>query len=414
MAAIKLKRFAAKIMLVAGGLLFGCLVAEIARRIAGYSYPIFYQTDQYAGYAPIPGVEGWFWVENKTYVRINNHGFRDRDHEIEKPANTLRIAVLGDSFAEARQVDMGSAFWAVMERELSGCSSFAGKDVEVLNFGVGGYGTASELMTLRHRVWQYSPDVVLLAFTTYNDIADNYPPFKGAEEIPYFKFEGDQIVLDDSFKGSKKYRKLSSWWFNAWIALHNSSRFIQLAHHGQFAFRTRMSHMKELKRIEESKKQREDQSESKVPLTSSSATEHFGLENALYVPPDNVDWNEAWRLTEGMVALLKNEVEQQGAKFLMVSVSTDIQAYPDKSVRKARADSLGVPDLRFPNRQLGLISERNGIDFFDLAKPMQIYAAETGTFLHGFNDQMGSGHWNEIGHKLAGELIAKRFCSAAQ
>jgi hypothetical protein len=305
---------------------------------------------------------------------------------------------------------MESAFWTVMEQELAGCSTFAGKNVEILNFGVGGYGTPSELMTLRHRVWKYSPDIVLLAFTTYNDVADNYRPFKGAEEIPYFKFENDQLVVDNSFRDSEKFRKLSSWWFNAWITLHNSSRFIQLAHHGQFALRTQMSHLKDMKRREALKQKRDILPEGKLATTSASVTEHFGLENAVYVPPDNADWHEAWRLTEGMVTLMRNEEEQHRAKFLMVSVTTDIQAYADTAVRQARADSIGVPDLWFPNRQLRSISDRNGIDFFDLAEPMQKYADETGTYIHGFGDQKGSGHWNETGHKLAGQLISKKLC----
>ena len=412
MASGKIKRVAAKLLLVAAGLVFGCLVAEIALRVIGYSYPIFYQSDPDRGYAPIPNVEGWFWVENKTYVRMNSQGFRDREHSLEKPPNTIRIAVLGDSFAEARQVPMEAAFWSVLERELDGCSRFGGKKVEVINFGVGGYGTPSQLMTLRQRVWQYSPDIVLLAFTTYNDVADNYRPFKGADEIPYFRFEGDQLILDDSFRSSRKYLRNSSWWFNAWIWLHNSSRFIQLAHHAQFALRTQISHSKELKRIERSKEQQKSVPGSRPPATSSSVTEHFGVENAIYVPPDNSDWTQAWKLTEGLIARMRDEVEQKGSRFLFVTVTTDIQAYPDAEVRQQRADQIGVPDLWFPNRHLRTIADAKGIDFFDLADPMQTYALETKTFLHGFGDQMGSGHWNEAGHSLAGELISKQLCEA--
>jgi hypothetical protein len=61
---------------------------------------------------------------------------RDREHD---HARTLRIAVLGDSFAEALQITMEEAFWSV---ELQGCPSLAGREPEVINFGVSGYGTA--------------------------------------------------------------------------------------------------------------------------------------------------------------------------------------------------------------------------------------------------------------------------------
>ena len=68
---------------------------------------------------------------------------------------------------------MEDTFWSVMERELGQCALFAGRRVEVINFGVSGYGTVQELMTLRHYVWDYDPDVVVLAFTTGNDVRNN-------------------------------------------------------------------------------------------------------------------------------------------------------------------------------------------------------------------------------------------------
>lgn len=71
--------------------------------------------DEARGYALRPGMEGWFRKEGESYVRINSDGLRDRQHTKAKPENTLRIAVLGDSYAEALQVPMEQAFWAVME-----------------------------------------------------------------------------------------------------------------------------------------------------------------------------------------------------------------------------------------------------------------------------------------------------------
>jgi hypothetical protein len=60
----RIRRIAAKAMVMVVGLLFGCIVAEVALRVIGYSYPIFYKTDPERGYAAIPNTEGWYWVEN--------------------------------------------------------------------------------------------------------------------------------------------------------------------------------------------------------------------------------------------------------------------------------------------------------------------------------------------------------------
>ena len=64
---------------------------------------------------------------------------------------------------------------------------------------MGGYGTTQELLTLQHEVWKYSPDLVLLAVTTGNDISDNSRRLKRNDET-YHVFPGDRLVLDTSFR----------------------------------------------------------------------------------------------------------------------------------------------------------------------------------------------------------------------
>jgi hypothetical protein len=406
----KLKRLAAKVLLVIGGLFIGCLAAEIVLRIAGYSYPIFYRSDPDLGYAPIPDLEGWFWVENKTYVRYNSQGFHDREHSREKPADTVRIAVLGDSFAEARQVPMESAFWAVMERRLQDCGAFRGKRVEAVNFGVSGYGTAGELLMLRQKVWDYSPDIVLLAFTTYNDIADNYRAFKGVEEIPYFNLQDGRLVYDGTFRGSAKYKWFDSRWFRGWISLHNSSRFIQLLHHAQFALRTKISTIKELRRLERLKAERANMPPAEQAANAAPLSDLVGVSNMIYREPKGQDWKAAWDLTEALVKQIRDDVNDRGARFVLMTISTDIQVYPDPSVRRARMTEVGVEDLFYPNRRLEAFARKEGMTYLDLAAPMQSVADADKTFFHGFGAEMGSGHWNEAGHRFAGELVSDMIC----
>ncbi|HVS20334.1 MAG TPA: hypothetical protein VHD88_00725, partial [Pyrinomonadaceae bacterium] len=92
--------WAKKLLLILFGLLVGCTFSEIFLRVIGYSYPIFYTTDYYRGFALRPGIEGHYQREGESYVRINSDGLRDREHSKTKPPDTVRIAVLGDSFVE--------------------------------------------------------------------------------------------------------------------------------------------------------------------------------------------------------------------------------------------------------------------------------------------------------------------------
>ena len=138
-----------KLALLLFGLLFGMFLSEIGLRIVGYSYPQFYQNDSHRGFALRPGVAGTYRREGTSYVRVNSDGLRDREHPKQKPANTVRIALLGDSFTEAMHLPMEQTYWWLLQQELKTCPEFAGKDVEIINFGVSGYGTGQELMTLR-------------------------------------------------------------------------------------------------------------------------------------------------------------------------------------------------------------------------------------------------------------------------
>src|SRR5882724_4056131 len=199
-----------KLLLVLFGLLMGLFMSEVFLRVIGYSFPIFYTTDYFRGFSLRPGLAGHYQREGESDVRINSDGLRDREHTKAKPADTVRIAVLGDSFAEAMHVPMEQTFWSQLERKLSGCNAFPGKRVEVINFGVSGYGTAQELMTLRQKVWDYAPDIVMLAFTTFNDVYDNSRALSKTEEVPYFVYRNGELVYDASFRVSPTYRQRDS------------------------------------------------------------------------------------------------------------------------------------------------------------------------------------------------------------
>ena len=106
-----LYRWVAKLGLAVGGLLFGFAVAEIALRLIGVAFPLPYAPDVHCGTRLQPGFQAWFTKEGRTYVRINSAGFRDVERSESKPPDTVRIAVLGDSYAEALQVPLEQTFF---------------------------------------------------------------------------------------------------------------------------------------------------------------------------------------------------------------------------------------------------------------------------------------------------------------
>jgi hypothetical protein len=406
--------FRVKLAVVASSLVVGLLIFEVFLRAIGFTYPIFYEPDASRGYALRPNLEGWYRKEGEAFVQINSDGLRDREHSKEKPPDTLRIAVVGDSYAEAFQVSQGAAFWAVLERRLQDCPSLGGRRVEVLNFGVSGYGTAQELITLRERVWAYSPDVVLLAVTTNNDVLDNSRALKLTDEIPYFTLRNGQLVPDNSFRDARSFRLRDSALNRAGRWLRDHLRFVQAAHLAQVALKSRLDAWRDRRRAAQDT-QKETGAQSPTPAPSAqppqgAPTDELGAANVIYREPSDDTWRDAWAVTEKLLATMNAEVGEHHARFYVVTLSNGIQVYPDASARNAFAQRLGVEDLFYPERRFRALGEREGFPVLNLAPDLQAYADERKLFLHGFGREFGNGHWNEEGHKAAGEILARRLC----
>ncbi|MBV9924527.1 MAG: SGNH/GDSL hydrolase family protein [Acidobacteria bacterium] len=395
---------------------FALLVFEVFLRAVGYTYPVFYQPDEVRGYSLWPGVEGRYRREGSAHVRINSDGLRDREHARSKPANTFRIAVVGDSYAEAFQVEREQAFWSVLEAKLRECPALKGREVEVINFGVSGYGTAQELLTLREKVWGYAPDVVLLAVTTNNDVLDNSRALKLTDEIPYFVMKGDQLTLDDSFKGTAAFRLRNSALNRLGRWLREHLRFVQAIHEGQGAIKSRLDAWRERRRLEKEKGQANAPAAEAAKINGAQAdaaagpADELGTANAIYREPSDDVWRDAWLVTEKLVAEMNAEVKAHGARLYVVTLSNGIQVFPDAAAREAFARRAGAQDLFYAERRFKALGEREGFPVYNLAPDLQAYADRTGVFLHGFGAQRGNGHWNEEGHRVAGEMLTRQLC----
>jgi hypothetical protein len=373
-------------MLLGGGGVTGLLLAEILLRVAGIGYPVFSRPDDDRGWVLRPGARGRFEGEGGTLVAINRDGLRDRDHSRTKSPGTLRIAVLGDSYAEAAEVSLEQTFWSVLERDLNRSVGGHGRQVEVLNFGVRGYGSVQELLTLRCCVWDSAPDVVLLAFYSGNDVSDNSPTLDRSTTQyarPYLEPTSRGWSVDRSFRRDWRFRtaKLVA----PFVA---GSRVLQLVIHAQHIL---LHH----------------RSSSRATATGAQVGTELGLDFRLYQEPVDESWKGAWSATEALLTMIARDVSDHGARFAVVCVTNPIQVYPDPTVRERFARHLGVSDLLLPNRRIRALGEREGFPVLDLTPDLQAYADRHRAFLHSStNAGVGVGHWNALGHRLAGEAIA--------
>ncbi len=97
----------------------------------------------------------------------NSVGMRDLEHGRTPPPGVLRVLVVGDSFAEAKQVAVRDAFPRRLEALLN-----ERRPSEVINAGRSGFGAAEEYLVMRHFGLSRKPDVVIQAFFV-NDVWDD-------------------------------------------------------------------------------------------------------------------------------------------------------------------------------------------------------------------------------------------------
>lgn len=100
-------------------------------------------------------------------VTTNRFGLRGRETTLERPANTYRVVVLGDSITMGWGVPQEQTYAAELERMLNAKppDDFPqGVRYEVLNLGVGNYNTIQEVTSLRYLGLRFDPDLILLGY----------------------------------------------------------------------------------------------------------------------------------------------------------------------------------------------------------------------------------------------------------
>lgn len=111
-----------------------------------------------------PNVSGW--ADSRGVppfkVRTNGKGLREDPFPTEKPANTTRILVIGDSFTYGLGVNRSERFTDIVETRLDG--ELPQQNIQVINAGVSGYGMKDYYLFLKHRGVEYEPDIVVISF----------------------------------------------------------------------------------------------------------------------------------------------------------------------------------------------------------------------------------------------------------
>ena len=289
--------------------------------------------------------------------------------------------------AEALQVDVDQTFWSQLEGDLSTCPELTGSEIEAINFGVSGHGTAQELITLRKKIWEYEPDMVLLAMTNSNDVRNNSSVLEPESRRPFFYRSGNNLMYDGSFRS-----QLRPGWQQALVDFANRTRVGQLG-------------------LEVARRLRARSTSNPDGTVVVGALGEQGVAYETFRPPRDQAWEEAWWITEQLISQMHLEVVAEGARFLGVMIPTGFQVDPRDDVRRRMLEDLQVERLDYPETRMEAFARDQTIPFQTLLDPFLSHAKATGFPLFGFGSSLGKGHLNEAGHHLMGQLVATQICS---
>ena len=315
----------------------------------------------------------------EVLIRINQLGFRGPEFSVEKPANTLRVAIFGDSQTAAINMSQADTLRNVLSNQLS--EKFNGVEWQVMDFSVSGASTAQQLNLFKERVQQYDVDLVICAFYNGNDFSDNSRKLSSNPRI--------YMYLDDAGELVTQYVNQSTGWVQ-W--LKQNSRFYQWQKLKVHAARRKA-------------------------IGHGWLGERSWLRGGLlgFANKDDDRLNDVWLLNDKIMAGFNQEVVDSGAKFLLLSVPHSLEFDPllEDSFR-AKFSSSPYAEFFTPKNvenHLRSIADRErfpAIFVSDEFRKLLIRGRVESPDYHlaYLND---AGHVNEIGQKVMAKLIGERI-----
>jgi hypothetical protein len=344
-------------------------------------------------------------AEESVPVSYNVGGWRDLPRVEDKAEGVVRVLVLGDSFMEAYSVRFEDSLPARLEH----LTNTAERQVEVINFGVGGYGTLQEYLVFDAVGRAYRPDVVVLAMFLRNDLTDNTLALQSLSNEglkvdarpflePQVRSESDGEpgwrVTQVDFEGTRRlyeeHRRRQAEPLNRLLQysalLQMGQRaLVRLHRSGDDSARPKMS----------------------VSLEGEKARRkrYYLGEFGVYYCDNPPEYLQSWDVTRRVLARLNREVRAVGARLLVMSVPAREEVDEDVMARIVRdapeSDRLCLEKAP-ANQRLGELLAELDIDYLDLLPAFRDARRQTGVELFRRSDS----HWNPQGHALAARQLA--------
>ena len=399
---MKKKLMLANLGLAATSLCVSLIIAELALR----SVIPLDSRQPFEFRIPHP-VLGWVLQPNATYLRefpegtvsvtYNSQGWRDLEHSVEKPKGVFRILVLGDSFMEANSINLDDTF----PRQVEELAQATGKNVEVINMGVAGYGTLQEYLVFREIGYRYKPDLVLLGFFNGNDVKNNSRELEStlAEEgqvtdsRPFLDLNGSAswTITPVDFEGAQRsYAK-----HKASLEAQRNTLTQKLILLRLLSAQIARTSFPEFLNGQEGQSEHVDKAQYESAL--------LGINYCV----EPAEYTQAWAVTELILARLKEEVEAHGAKLVVFTVPALEEVSPEY-MKTVRAD-VDFPDQLCLEEAPGHARLGDILMKLDIAQIALLPDFRKAMREDEINLYLSDLHWNSDGHALAAERVVSEL-----
>ncbi|MBI5675295.1 MAG: SGNH/GDSL hydrolase family protein [Nitrospirae bacterium] len=329
------------------------------------------KTDPLFAWVNTPGATYWQLKENDHPItgKINKYGFRDNEWSLAKPPGTYRIAVLGDSYVEALQVESENSFLSLTAQVLNNNRKIK---VELMNFGQSGFTQTDELITLKNKVIQFSPDMVILLFVPGNDIDDISKETASSSFRSFYNFDSNgQLILDTSFNKTRSYkiRSLLS-------PLKQHSALVSLILERYNAYVSSRAQ--------------------KVTAPQNSIDGYLSLATKSPAPA----FLRSYNLCKLLIKTMADICLEKKIKFMLVTIDNGSTYLPNVEGQYKAMDA--TFNVNFFEDDLSEYAKSLDIEYIGLQRVFRESYQNNSVLLHW-------GHWNYEGHKLVAEALSDKL-----
>ena len=129
---------------------------------------------------------------------INSYGFRSPQISEEKPSDTIRVILVGGSTMYGSGVNDQNTIPSLLQKKIN---LKPNQKIEVINAGISGATSLSEIKLIKERLIKFSPDLII-AYDGFNDIK---------------RYFGENVSLENSDLSDERLSPID--WKNRWIEL---------------------------------------------------------------------------------------------------------------------------------------------------------------------------------------------------